>query len=191
MIESDGKGFKGTDKLNEIISLCNEYGVSNIKTDYSLVRGFAYYTGPVFEFEGDKEIGSIAGGGRYDNLIGLYGAPAPAVGLGMGIERIFEILKPSKYETKTAAKLYIAVVKGEFYAYAVSVAQKLRERGIQVSMDLTDRNLRKQMDYANAIGVPFLAVIGEREMKEGKVTLRDMKTGKEEFISADDVAARI
>jgi len=191
LIKSDGKGFKGMDKLDEIISLCNEYGVNNIKLDYSLVRGFAYYTGPVFEFEGKKSIGSIIGGGRYDNLLGLYGVPSPAVGLGFGIERIFEIMKPNKFEEKTGARVYVAVIKKEVYPYAVSIAKQLREKGAKVSIDLTERNLRKQMDYANSIGVPFLAVIGEKEMKENKITLRDMKTGDEEFISASDAAARI
>jgi histidyl-tRNA synthetase len=112
------------------------------------------------------------------------------VGLGFGIERIFEIMKPNKFEEKTGAKVYVAVIKKEVYSYAVSVAKQLREKGVKVSIDLTERNLRKQMDYANSIGVPFLAVIGEREMKENKITLRDMKTGDEEFISASDAAAR-
>jgi histidyl-tRNA synthetase len=194
LITSDSKDFKGLDKLNEIVDLCKDYGIKNIKIDYSLIRGFAYYTGPVFEFEGEKgekNIGSIAGGGRYDNLLSLYGSPSPAVGLGLGLERIFEILKPEKFERKTDAKIYVAVIKKEFYNYAISIAQELRENGIPVSMDLTDRNLRKQLDYANSLGVPFLAVIGEKEMKDKKITLRDMKSGKEEFISAKDAVKLI
>jgi len=186
LIDSKSKDFEGVDELQQIINLCKEYGLENVEIDYSLARGLAYYTGPVFEFESTENLGTITAGGRYDNLIELYGTPAPAVGLSLGVDRLAELLKLEKNVGESSTQIYIAPINENVYPYSIKIANELRAEGINVSLNLTDRNLRKQLDYANSIGVPFLAVIGEKEMKENKITLRDMKSGKEEFISAKD-----
>jgi len=191
LISSKDRDFEGIDELEQILDLTKEYGLNNVEIDYSLARGLAYYTGPVFEFESIEDLGTITAGGRYDNLLELYGAPAPAVGISLGIDRLAELLKKDKKEMKVSTQIYIATIDDKVYKYAVKVANELRSKGVCVSLNLTERNLRKQLDYANALGVPFLAVIGEKEMKDGKITLRDMKTGKEEFISAKDTAQRL
>lgn len=181
LINSKSKEFDGIDELDQILSFSKEYGVKNIVLDYTLARGLGYYTGPVYEIEADAEIGSIGGGGRYDGLLSLYGSPSPAVGISFGIERIFEVLKPKSLE-KTKTKIYIATVSDKAYPYAIKVAKELRKRGIAVSINLTERDLRKQLDYANSLSVPYVAIIGEKEVKEGKITLRDLKSGKEKLI---------
>jgi len=193
LILSKDRNFEGVAELEQIIELTNEYGLKNIEIDYSLARGLAYYTGPVFEFESTEDLGTITAGGRYDNLLELYGSSAPAVGISLGIDRLAELIKikENKSKEKTQTQIYIATVDDKFYSYAIKVANELREKGINVSLNLTERNLRKQLDYANSIGVPFLAVIGEKEVKEGKITLRDMKTGKEEFVSIKEAEEKL
>jgi len=191
LINSKSKDFDGVDELQQIIDLVKGYGVENIEIDYSLARGLAYYTGPVFEFESTEDLGTITAGGRYDNLIGLYGTPAPAVGISLGIDRLAELVKKEKKDASSFTQIYIATINDKSYPYAVKVAEILRAKGINVSLNLTDRNIRKQMDYANSINVPFIAVIGEKEIKEEKITLRDMATGNEEFITAKDAAEKL
>jgi len=174
---------EGAKELEEIISLC-PFG---IEIDLELVRGLGYYTGPIFEIKGGEGIGSIAGGGRYDNLLGLYGQPDYAAGISLGVERIMTLIKERKAEAKkTYTKVLVANVKPEFYRNAMEIAAQLRAGGIAAETDLNGRNLRKQFDYANALGIRYVAIIGEREIKEKKVTLRDMESGKEKSISVED-----
>lgn len=189
-LASKSKDFDGVADMQRITELARDYGVKNIKIDYSLARGLAYYTGPVFEIEGGEGIGSIGGGGRYDDLLGLYGAPSPAVGISFGIDRLAEILRPA--EIKPAApRVFIAVVKDDAYPYATKVASALREKGITVSLDLTDRDLRRQFEYANSLGAPFIAIVGEKERAAKKITLRDLKTGKETLLSIKETISAL
>ena len=187
--------YVDTDVLRSIMDVTKEYGLKSVEIDYSLVRGLDYYTGPVFEIETETSTGSIAGGGRYDELLGLYGSPSPAVGISLGVERIADILKAERKikegQPSTAAQVYIAPVKDEAYMYAISVAKTLRSHGVSVSLNVTERDLRKQFDYANSLGFRYIAIVGEKEAKLGKVTLRDMKSGKEEQLPLKDAAAVI
>jgi len=194
-IVSKKKEFVDTDKLEAIKDMAREYGIKSIDIDYTLARGFDYYTGPVFEIATENSSLSIGGGGRYDELLGFYGAPSPAVGISLGVERIADLLKAERKikegQPSTAAHVYIAPVKDEAYPYAISVARTLRSLGISASLNVTERDLRKQLDYANSLGFRYLAVVGEKEEKLGKVTLRDMKSGKEEQLPVKDAAARM
>lgn len=176
--------FAGIDELNQILDFSKAYGTENIRIDLSLARGLGYYTGPIFEIESTADLGTIAGGGRYDDLLGLFGSPSPAAGISFGVDRLMELLKLAKERKapKSVVNIFIAVVGDEQYPYAVGVAQQLRAAGANVSLDLTDRSLKKQFEYANANGMPFVAVIGEKEAKEGKLTLRDMSSGKETLL---------
>lgn len=174
--------------LQEILELVPEYSSAiSVELDFALVRGLDYYTGAIFEISLGKEMGSVAGGGRYDGLLAMYGQGDCAVGISLGIERLLGLMKD-----KGAGKkgVFVANVKEEYYNYALSVAAKLRESGIAAQTDLLGRNLKKQMEYA-ADSCKWIAVAGEREMKEKKVTLRNLETGKEETVAVEEAAERI
>lgn len=194
-VASKKEEFVDSERLMSILEHVKEYGVKKVEIDYTLARGLDYYTGPVFEIATDETSVSIGGGGRYDNLLGIYGSAAPAVGISLGVERIADLLKAERKikedQPSTGAQVYIAPVKDEAYPYAIGVARTFRSLGLNVSLNLTERDLRKQLDYANSLGFRYLAVVGEKEAKSSKVTLRDMKSGKEEQLSVKDAASRI
>lgn len=163
------------------------------EVDLFLVRGLAYYTGPIFEVRLTEEIGSVAGGGRYDALIGLYGQQEYATGISFGVERLVYLINKNEKEgiAETPTKIFVVNVKPEFYPYALEVANEIRKAGVCAEVDLNERNLRKQLEYANALRIPYVAVVGGREKKEGKITLRNMKTGEEEFLSVMEAVKKV
>ena len=177
---------EGANELEEIISLCS----FEIEINLSMVRGLGYYTGPVFEIKAG-DIGSIAGGGRYDKLLGIYGQEDYATGISLGIERIVALLKEKREKQKTYTKVFVANAKPEFYKDAIKAAKEMRDAGISTEADLNERNLKKQFDYANAMQIPYMMIIGERELKEKKFTLRDMKTGKEEKLELSKIIGKL
>ncbi|MBI2079960.1 histidine--tRNA ligase [Candidatus Micrarchaeota archaeon] len=172
-------------ELRQIIQFCN----FPVEVDFALVRGLGYYTGPVFEVKLSDNLGSVAGGGRYDNLLSLYGQGDYATGIGIGIERLIVLIKELKKANpeKTYTNVLVATVKPEFYNNTLEFAAKLREEGINVEVDLNERNLRKQFDYANALSIPYVVVLGEKEIKEKLYTLKNMQTGKEDKLTFQDV----
>ncbi|MFA6531187.1 MAG: ATP phosphoribosyltransferase regulatory subunit, partial [Candidatus Micrarchaeia archaeon] len=175
---------EGADELRSIVSLCD----FEVEVDLSLVRGLGYYTGPVFEIKLAENMGTIAGGGRYDNLLSVYGQSDFATGISLGVERLVTLMNERNAENKkqaqkTYTQVFVASVKPEFFDYANEVANQLRSEGIAAETDLNERNLRKQMDYANSLSIPYLIVVGEKEQKAKTVTLKDMKTGKEECVA--------
>jgi histidyl-tRNA synthetase len=147
-----------------------------------------YYTGPVYEIKLSNNLGSVAGGGRYDNLLELYGQKDFAVGISIGIERLVLLLKDKTKSTTT--EVFVASIKG-YYNYSLEVAEKLRENNVNAEVDLNERNLKKQFDYANALNIPFVAIVGEKEQKENKITLRNMKSGSEEFLEIKDAIKKL
>lgn len=171
--------------LREIIDLCD----FEVEVDFALVRGLGYYTGAVFEIKLSDTLGSVAGGGRFDNLLGVYGQADYATGIGLGLERIITLMKEMKkiHLEKTYTKVLVAGVKPEFYKNAVQISAKLREKGVNSEVDLNERNLKKQFDYANALSIPYIVIIGEREIKEKLYTLRNMQTGKEEKLKLEAI----
>ena len=175
---------EGAQEVRTILELCN----FPVEFDLFLVRGLGYYTGPVYEIKLSEGIGTVIAGGRYDNLLGIYGQPAPAVGISVGIERLVTLIgemKKSGDGKKTDTRVFVAAVKGDTYQYACSVAAEFRKAGIPAETDVNDRHLRKQFDYANSLSIRYVAVVGEREANERKVTLRDMTSGKEEILAVD------
>ena len=176
--------------LKAVIGLLKERGIKDVRMDFSIVRGIDYYTGFVFEtmVEGFEDVGSVASGGRYDNLIELYGGGSqPATGFGMGIDRILEIVKKSP---SPPIALYIANVNESLLKSAIDIADTLREKGISCETDLMGRPLRNHLEYVNAKKIPRVLFVGEKEMKSKKFTVRDMKTGKEETVSLEKIAAK-
>lgn len=179
---------EGAAELEEILALCS----FPVEINLALVRGLGYYTGPTFEIKADESIGSIAGGGRYDDLLGIYGRADYATGISLGIERIIALLKERQTNSKkTYTQVFVANVKPEFYKQAMKVAAELRKSGILAETDLNARNLKKQFDYANALNIPYIIVLGEKETKENKVTLRNMKSGKEELVTITEAIKTI
>jgi histidyl-tRNA synthetase len=179
---------QGMDELEQIVSKCEAYGIAGkIIIDFSLVRGLDYYTGPIFEISvRGKEIGSIAGGGRYDNLVETYGGKwTPAAGISLGVERICELLNAKLPETGT--KAFIAVAAPGFMNDAMRLAQALRTAGINVQIDLMERSLKNQLEYASKAKIPFVIFVGEKELKSGKYTVKDMGKRKQGEFSLEKI----
>ncbi len=182
----------GARELEEILALCD----FPVEVDLFLARGLGYYTGPVYEVKLSEGIGTVMAGGRYDNLLGVYGQPAPAVGISVGIERLVTLIsernkQASKEAKKTDSAVFVAPVKHESYKYALQVAAAFRAAGIACETDLNERHIRKQFEYANALGIRFAAVVGSREESEKKVTLHDMQSGKEEALTLEAAIAKV
>lgn len=171
---------ESADEIAEVMRLLRSYGCKE-KCDFdsSIVRGFDYYTGIVFEVR-SGDAGSIAGGGRFDELVGIYGKPTPSVGVAGGIERMLLSLESQGAIKSTLdSSVAIIAVKNDLLGEAVKIAQHLRSEGIRAITDIQGRDLRGQLEYANRSGIKRAVIIGPRELEEGKVTLRDMETGKE------------
>jgi len=179
---------EGAKELEEILELCD----FDVEVDLFLVRGLGYYTGPVYEVKLSKDIGTVIAGGRYDDLLGIYGQEFPATGISVGIERLMTLmLERDKAAKKTDTEVLVAAVKPEFYQAATELAAKLRGKGIKCETDLNERNLRKQFDYANALSIPYALVLGEREMESRSYTLRNMSSGDEKKLSFEEIIMEI
>ncbi|TSC55340.1 MAG: histidyl-tRNA synthetase [Parcubacteria group bacterium Gr01-1014_18] len=179
------KDVEGIRELEEI----SDYFIgdsNNIKFVPYLARGLAYYTGTIFEVflkDRSKISSSLAGGGRYDNMIGGFmedGKIYPAVGISFGLETILDALELSekKQWAKTIAQVYVF---GDISA-SMSVAKSLRNAGVNVEVDYLSRNFKKNLEYANALAIPFVVILGEDEIKSGTATVKEMKSGEQEKV---------
>ena len=171
-------------ELKEILEITKKMGIDKVEIDLSIVRGIDYYTGFVFEtlVKGYESLGSICSGGRYDSLIGIYsGKDVPATGFGMGLDRIMEVIK--KKRTYYQAKVFVAAVSKDVKDQALEICQLLRRNGVSADVDLIGKNFKNQFNYVNSVDIPYVVIIGPKELKENAVVVRDMKTGKEEKVS--------
>lgn len=190
-------GMKGIEETEFILNTLEQVGLNNpIELDLTLARGLNYYTGAIFEVKAlDVQIGSITGGGRYDNLTGIFGMPGlSGVGISFGADRIFDVLNQLDLYPKEAvtATQVLFVNFGEQEAMACLKAMStLRKAGISAEIYPESAKMKKQMSYANAKNIPFVAIIGETEMAEGKVTLKNMTTGEQSLLTADELVAAI
>lgn len=187
---------EGTKELKKMLELAEFYNLRDcISVDFSLVRGLDYYTGPVFEVEAeDMQIGSIAGGGRYDNLIEKFGGVATcATGISLGIERLYEILseKISSKVGRSNVKVFVANVNEELLGESIKICRKLIEMGVSAETDLMRRKLARQLEYANVKGIPFVLIVGPEELKTGAFKLKDMMNKKEYGVSIEEVKSYI
>jgi len=178
------------DEIGELENLVKElksFGIEKeVVIDFGLVRGFDYYTGPIFEISAGGL--SIAGGGRYDRLVELYGGkPTPAVGISLGLSRIIDEMEKKKlFEIEDyPAKVFVCAVNDNVRAEVLKIVQLLRKNRIATDFDLIGRNLRKQLDYINAKKIPYAVVMGPEEVKTKKLVLRDMKSGQEKKLELD------
>ena len=186
-------GMKGVEETRFILDVLKNVGMKNdIQLDLTLARGLNYYTGAIFEAKAlDVQIGSILGGGRYDNLTGIFGMPGiSGVGISFGIDRIFDVLNAlDAYPTEAASgtKLLFINFGEKETLYCLPIVAKAREAGVNTEIFPDSVKMKKQMTYANAKNIPFVALAGENEIKEGKITLKDMVTGQQRCLSPEEL----
>ena len=186
-------GLKGLDELEELFGFIAAAGVKHpVEIDLSLARGLNYYTGAIFEVKAlDFEIGSICGGGRYDNLTGIFGLPdMSGVGISFGADRIYDVLKglgkfPS--DLGCSANILFANMGTEETAYLLPVVSALRSNGIAVELYSENTKLKKQFDYADRKNIPFLSINGGDEMGAGIIQIKDLATGDQQTFPKDDI----
>ena len=174
-------------KIEELFELLKAYGIEDYALiDFGIARGFDYYTSIVFEAIADNDlgIGSIGGGGRYDNLIEVFGGkPTPATGFAIGIERLIPILESKRLlpEFKIGSDVFVAYIgkELEIKKKAIEVTQMLRKAKIRAEYDIQGRKLSKALNYANSIGAKVVIILGKKDLAEGKVTIRDMESGEQ------------
>lgn len=191
VLKDSETGLKGVEECEFILSKLN--GLNNkVEIDLTLARGLNYYTGAIFEVKAlDVEIGSITGGGRYDNLTGIFGMPGlSGVGISFGADRIFDVLNQLDLYPKEAINTtkLLFVNFGEKEAdFCLEVLKQVRETGISAEIYPESVKMKKQMSYANAKQIPFVALVGETEMQEQKVTLKNMESGDQSMLSIDQL----
>ncbi|MGN0221531.1 MAG: histidine--tRNA ligase [Prevotella sp.] len=183
-------GLKGVEETRYILSTLEQMGLNNeIQLDLTLARGLNYYTGAIFEVKAlDTPMGSITGGGRYDNLTGIFGLPGlSGVGISFGADRIYDVLEALDLYPKNAVAgtqlLFINFGEKET-AYCLPMVAKARQAGIRTEIYPDATKMKKQMSYANAKGIAFVALAGENEINEGKVTLKNMASGEQFTVDA-------
>lgn len=186
-------GLKGVEETHFILNALKHIHMNNeIQLDLTLARGLNYYTGAIFEVKAlDVQIGSITGGGRYDNLTGIFGMPGlSGVGISFGADRIFDVLNQLDLYPKDAMNitqlLFINFGETET-AYCLPIASAARQAGICTEIYPDAVKMKKQMSYANAKHIPFVALAGESEMAAGKITLKNMVTGEQQLLTPEDI----
>ena len=193
VLNSSETGLKGVEEIRYILDMLKTSGLKNeIQLDLTLARGLNYYTGAIFEVKAlDVPMGSILGGGRYDNLTGIFGMPGiSGVGISFGIDRIFDVLNALEAYPKDAVNgtqlLFINFGEKET-AYCLPAVAKAREAGIRTEIFPDAAKMKKQMSYANAKLISFVALAGENEINEGKYTLKNMSTGEQQLVTAEEL----
>lgn len=194
VLASSETGLKGVEETRFILDTLKACSLKNeMQLDLTLARGLNYYTGAIFEVKAlDTPMGSITGGGRYDNLTGIFGMPGlSGVGISFGADRIFDVLNTLDLYPKEAvnATQLLFINFGECEAaYCMPVASMCRNKGIRTEVYPDKAKMKKQMSYANARNIPFVAMAGENEMAEGKITLKNMVTGEQQLVDKEKIA---
>ncbi|HNV01329.1 MAG TPA: His/Gly/Thr/Pro-type tRNA ligase C-terminal domain-containing protein, partial [archaeon] len=172
----------GVKEILEFKNLLKENNLDFVEFDARLARGFEYYTGIVFEIKLDNGP-SVGGGGRFDKLVSTYGGQdTPAVGVGLGVSRIFDYLKENGEKVSQNGLFICGIGEGVTKTNLFKISQKLRNEKINNEIDLVGKNISKNIEYAESKGYNFVGIIGENELKENKITIKNLKTGKQETI---------
>ena len=197
ILASSETGLKGVGELETIFSLCDRVGIATpLELDLTLARGLNYYTGAIFEVKAlDVQIGSITGGGRYDNLTGVFGLDGVSgVGISFGADRIYDVLNQLGLYPATSAEqtrvLFVHFGEAE-KLYCLLWLKALRARGVNAEVYPDSAKMKKQMSYADSKHIPYVAIVGETEMAAGKVMLKDMATGQQSLVDLDELLAEI
>ena len=193
VLASSETGLKGVEETKFILDTLEKVGLNNeIELDLTLARGLNYYTGAIFEVKAlDTPMGSITGGGRYDNLTGIFGMPGiSGVRISFGADRIFDVLNTLDLYPKEAVcstQLLFVNFGEKETEYCLPVVAKARQNGIRTEIYPDSAKMKKQMSYANAKGISFVAIAGENEIAEGKFTLKNMITGEQNLVTPDEL----
>jgi histidyl-tRNA synthetase len=195
-LETRGAPTAALERMQSLIEGVEEesYDGQRIVFDPTLVRGMSYYTGPIFEFGSPEFDGSIAGGGRYDGLVGMFsGKDVPAVGGSLGLERILVIMDELDMYPKVSQSLDVLFVQLDEKAlpHVFRAASSLRKEGFSVSVYPESTKLGKQFRYAESIGARYVALLGSREVEAGTVEIKDLETGNQEAVPADEVSSYV
>ncbi|MCL5011581.1 MAG: histidine--tRNA ligase [Candidatus Marsarchaeota archaeon] len=188
-ILTDENGIKGLNEVKEVLNYCKAFKVENVEFDLFMARGLDYYTGTVFEafLAGDKITSSIAAGGRYENLIKDFGGrQMPATGISFGVDVLLEGLNKT---SKTNVKVLVIPIKN--ISNSIKIIQTLRENSISSLIDYSERSLGKNLEYASKQEIPFVIIVGDQELKEGKVVFRNMSTGEQKTITIEQAVQQL
>ena len=195
VLASSETGLKGVEETKYILGFLTSLN-NEIQLDLTLARGLSYYTGAIFEVKAlDTPMGSISGGGRYDNLTGIFGMPGlSGVGISFGVDRIYDVLNAldlyPKDSLQTTQVLFINFGEKET-AYCLPIIAKVRQAGIRAEIFPDSTKMKKQMSYANAKQIPYVVLAGDNEIAEGKVTLKNMETGEQTLVSAEELIQKL
>ena len=192
VLETSETGLKGVEEMRYILDTIGSSLNNEIQLDLTLARGLNYYTGAIFEVKAlDVQIGSITGGGRYDNLTGIFGMPGlSGVGISFGVDRIFDVLNALDLypkETITGTQLLFINFGEKETQYCMPIVAMARRNGIRTEMYPDVVKMKKQMSYANAKSIPFVALAGENEIAEGRFTLKNMTTGEQQLVTPEEM----
>lgn len=197
IIADSETGIKGIDEMEAIFDYIESIGTNlDIEIDLSLARGLNYYTGAIFEVKAkDYEIGSICGGGRYDDLTGIFGMPnVSGVGISFGADRIYDVLTGLQLfpqEASISTKAIFINFGGNEERMAMKLLAQMRKEGITAELYPENAKMKKQMEYANRRSIPFVVIIGSQEMENGYATLKDMRSGEQSNVSFDELASKL
>ncbi|MBF1454807.1 MAG: histidine--tRNA ligase [Prevotella nanceiensis] len=189
-------GLKGIEETHYILNKLSSVHIQNeIELDLTLARGLNYYTGAIFEVKAlDVAIGSITGGGRYDNLTGIFGMPGiSGVGISFGADRIYDVLNTlDLYPRESVEQTQVLFINfgEEEVSYCLPISTQLRNNGVFTEVFPDNTKMKKQMNYANAKQIPFVVIAGENEIKEGKLTLKNMVTGEQSLLTKEELIAQ-
>ena len=197
VLESSEVGLKGVEETRFILDTLNSVGLNNeIQLDLTLARGLNYYTGAIFEVKAlDTPMGSITGGGRYDNLTGIFGMPGlSGVGISFGADRIYDVLNTLELYPKemlsSTQVLFINFGEKET-AYCLPFIAEIRKSGIRAEIFPDKAKMKRQMNYANAKNIPYVVFAGEDEIEKGKLMLKDMQSGEQKLVTAKELIASV
>ena len=190
-------GLKGVEETRYILHTLESCHLNNeMQLDLTLARGLNYYTGAIFEVKAlDTPMGSITGGGRYDNLTGIFGLPGiSGVGISFGADRIYDVLNAlDLYPKETVCSTQVLFVNfGEAeQMYSLPAVSACRKAGIRTEIFPDKAKMKKQMSYANAKHIPYVVIVGENEMNEGKMMLKNMETGEQSLVDTEELISRL
>ena len=197
VLESSEVGLKGVEETRFILDTLNSVGLNNeIQLDLTLARGLNYYTGAIFEVKAlDTPMGSITGGGRYDNLTGIFGMPGlSGVGISFGADRIYDVLNTLELYPKemlsSTQVLFINFGEKET-AYCLPFIAEIRKSEIRAEIFPDKAKMKRQMNYANAKNIPYVVFAGEDEIEKGKLMLKDMQSGEQKLVTAKELIASV
>jgi histidyl-tRNA synthetase len=186
-------GMKGVGEMNTIFSYLKKFDLNiDVELDLTLARGLNYYTGAIFEVKAnDVQIGSITGGGRYDDLTGIFGLPGVSgVGISFGADRIYDVMEQLNLfpeSALTSSKILFTNFGAIEELYVLPVLAKLRNEGISCEIYPESDKMKKQMNYANRKGIPFVVLAGESEIESGKLTLKNMESGEQQLLTSEEL----